>query len=604
MNSVQQTKARILLPLFLALIITIAYIPTFSGEFILDDRPLVKDNLFIREFASPVAYLSHEDGVGSEDISSRHTGYYRPLINFLYTVDYKIWGMKPLGFRFTNLILHLVTCITLSQFLITLGAKRFSAFAVAVLFGLHPANTESVAWVSSRNNILVTLFSLISFICYVKGVAQEKRWARPVSYAAFLAALLSKEFAIMVLPILFLYNRLISKNGKAIREEIVSYSPYIVMLLFYFMMRANAVESLVTPVPSADVWRSLYFAPFLILYNMKLIILPHGLHSYIIHYPENLISWQAFAGFTLLVLLAVVLWKERDNKILVFSLLSFLAALLPILNIVHTSAVTRVSMRWLYFPMTFLLISLAFWFQRLLKVNRLLVLSGFGAVVIYFGTYSYLLNRHLWHDEDTFFRQEVLHYKNDFYLGGLAESLYKSGDLRGAERYFLKAMERFPDMVDNYLNYAALLIEEGRLDDAAAYLDTAKSFPMSACEQGKWLNNAGMVLFKRGDYHKALHHFTRAVSWCPGVEKFWANLGGSYGSTGDYRTSVSVLTKGLSLFPDSVVLRKNLGVSYYRMGEYIGAVSVLEEIPYEIREKDPHINDLMQKARVMRKGGS
>jgi len=400
----------------------------------------------------------------------------------------------------------------------------------------------------------------------------------------------------MVLPILFLYNRLISKDVKAMRDEVVSYGPYIAILLSYFMLRANALGSFLTSVPMLDVWRSIYFAPFLILYNLKLIILPHGLHSYIIRYPEDLISWQAFAGFTLLSLVAVVLWKKRGNRMLVFSLLSFLAALLPVLNLVHTSAVTRVSMRWLYFPMIFLSMPLAYSLPRVLRGNRLGLLSCLGAVVIYFGTYSYILNRHLWHDEDTFFRQEVLHFNNDFYIGGLAESLYNRGDLQGAERYFLAAIERFPDRVDHYLNYSALLIETGRLDDAAENLHTAKSFPMSACEQGKWFNNTGMIMFKRGDHRTALHYFARAVSWCPGVQDFWANLGGSYGSIGAYRTSVSVLKKGLSLFPDSVVLRRNLGVSYYRMGEYAGAVSVLEEIPREIREKDPHLNDLIQKA--------
>ena len=294
----------------------------------------------------------------------------------------------------------------------------------------------------------------------------------------------------------------------------------------------------------------------------------------------------------------------RSDRPSGFSLLSFLTALLPVLNIVHTSAVTRVSMRWLYFPMTFLCISLAFYFSQLLKVNRLCLLSALGAVVIYLGTYSCLLNQHLWHDEDTFFRQEVFHFKNYFYIGGLAESLYAGGDLRGAERYFLMAMKRFPDMVDNYLNYAALLIETGRLDDATLCLDKAKSFTMSVCERGKWFNNMGMVNFTRGERHRALHHFIRAVSLCPNVDNFWANLGGSYGSIGDYGNSVSVLTKGLSLFSNSEVLRKNLGVSYYHMGEYGKTVAILEGIPLASRRRDPDIDKLINKAKGMLRQGS
>jgi Flp pilus assembly protein TadD len=96
----------------------------------------------------------------------------------------------------------------------------------------------------------------------------------------------------------------------------------------------------------------------------------------------------------------------------------------------------------------------------------------------------------------------------------------------------------------------------------------------------------------------------RAVSLCPKVANFWANLGGSYGSLGNYRNSVSVLLEGLSFFPDSEALRKNLGVSYYHMGEYSKAVAILEEIPLESRRREPDISILIDKAKDMLRQGS
>jgi len=174
MHSFPKGKVKILSLLILALLITAAYAPTFSGQFILDDRPLVKNNVFIREFSRPAFYLFQEDGVSDKSDPGYHTGYYRPLINISYTLDYKIWGMKPSGFRATNLILHLFTCIILYQILFVLLGGRFIPFAVTLLFGLHPVNTESVAWISSRNNILVTLFSLISFYYYLKNMSERR----------------------------------------------------------------------------------------------------------------------------------------------------------------------------------------------------------------------------------------------------------------------------------------------------------------------------------------------------------------------------------------------------------------------------------------------
>lgn len=584
MHNFPISKAKILSILIVALFIAAAYIPTFSGDFILDDKPLVKDNLFIREFNRPALYLSHEDGVSNEDLPGSHTGYYRPLVNIFYTLDYKIWGMKSSGFRTTNLILHLLTCIVLYQFLSTLLGGHLIPFAVTLLFGLHPINTESVAWISSRNNILVTLFSLISFYYYIIHRNEGKVWAGFLSYLSFLAALFSKEFAIMLLPIFFLYNRVIARDGKVNRSEISGYFPFILILSFYFVLRANVIGSVLTPISTPNLWKSIYFTPFLILYNLKLILIPYGLHSFIVHYPDNYLSWQAGAGFIFLFLLALLLWKERGNKILLFSFLSFLTALFPVLNIIHTSAVTKISMRWLYFPMIFLSFSCVWYLQKLPKARRPFVFIVLTLVLVYFGTYSYVLNRNLWHDEDTFFKQEVLHFNNYLYAGGFAESLLDKKNYSEAERYFRIAIKKYPHGAKNYINYSALLIETGSPEEAISLLNRARSLPRAWKERGEWYNNMGTAHFNLKKQMEALKYFIKAVRLWPNEPQFWGNLGAVYGSLGDYVNSVSALKRGLDMDPDSVQLRKNLAVAYHRMGDHAQAIKVLEKIPLHRRE--------------------
>ena len=592
-----QYKNRILPFLVLCVLITASYLPTFSGEFILDDRPLVKDNPFIREFSRPAYYLSHEDGVSDQSLSGYHTGYYRPLVNLFYAIDYKIWGMKPSGFRATNLILQLLTCIMLYQFLRKMLGKSFIPFSVTLLFGLHPVNTESVAWITSRNNILVTLFSLISFYYYLKNSEEKKIWAQFLSYLSFVAALFCKEFAVMLLPIFFLYNRLMVHNKKICKDEIFGYLPFIFILFFYFIIRVNVIGSALTPISTPNVWKNLYFVPFLIVYNLKLILIPYSLHSFIIQYPDSYLSWKAFAGFICLVFLAFFLWKERKNKILLFSFFTFLVALFPVLNILHTSAVTKVSMRWLYFPMIFLSFSCVWYLEKLIKVNRIFVMSGLSAIIIYFGTYSYLLNQNLWHDENVFFKQEIMHFNNTLYIGGFAESLLDEGNLREAERYFQIAINNYPHEAKNYINYAALLIDTNRPDAALMCLNKTKSLTMTHNERGQWFNNVGMAYFVLKKQDEALKNFKKAVIFSPHESQFWANLGGAYGSAGDYENSVFFLRKGLNIAPDSIQLRKNLAITYMNMEDFKKAVVTLEKIPPQEREKDIEVNVLLRKAR-------
>ncbi len=597
MQGFPESKLKILYPLILSLFITAAYIPTFSGEFILDDRPLVKDNLFIREFKRPAFYLSHEDGVRNGGLTGYHTGYYRPLINLFYTIDFKIWGMNPSGFRTTNLILHLFTCIILYQLLFTLLGGRFIAFAISLLFGLHPVNTESVAFICARNNILVTLFSLISFYYYLKNSKEKKIWAGLLSYLAFVAALLCKEFAVMLLPIFFLYNRFMVKNREVLKEEIFSYIPFILILFIYFILRANVIGSVLEPISIVNLWKNIYFTPFLIIYNLKLIFVPFNLHSFVIHYPDDYLSWQAIAGFICLAFLVFILWKKRKNKILLFSFVSFLVALFPVLNIIHTSAVTMISMRWLYFPMIFLTFSWCWYMKKLINKSPSIVLIVLTLISVYLGTYSYILNRNLWHDEDTFFKQEVLHFDNHYYVGGLAESFFEKENFNEAEIYFRIAINKYPRNVKNYINYSALLIDTGRSVDALFYLDEAKPLIMIYNERGQWFNNMGMAFFKLRNSRDALRNFKKAVLFSSNEPQFWANLGGAYGSMGDYENSISALRKGIDIATDSIQLRKNLAVTYMKMEDYKKAITTLEKIPDPERRKNRDIEGLLHKAR-------
>jgi tetratricopeptide (TPR) repeat protein len=222
---------------------------------------------------------------------------------------------------------------------------------------------------------------------------------------------------------------------------------------------------------------------------------------------------------------------------------------------------------------------------------------GLSTIIIYYGTYSYVLNRNLWHDENVFFKQEIMHFNNTLYIGGFAESLLDEGNLREAERYFQIAINNYPHEAKNYINYAALLIDTNRPDAALMCLNKTKSLTMTHNERGQWFNNVGMAYFVLKKQDEALKNFKKAVIFSPHESQFWANLGGAYGSAGDYENSVLFLKKGLNIAPDSIQLRKNLAITYMNMEDFGKAVVTLEKIPPQEREKDIEVNVLLRKAR-------
>ena len=574
--------------------------PTFSGEFILDDNSLIKNNQYIKGTHSITSYLSQEDGIPDRrEIADYHTGYYRPLINLSYWIDYKLWGMNATGFRITNLILHCLSCFLLFQILILLINDRYSAFWCAIIFALHPVNTESASFIVSRNNILVTLFALSSFYFYIKAAREPSYTSLILSAVSFSGAVFSKEFGVMVLPIFFLYHRFLSKGKGNVLGELISYTPFILILVFYVILRKSVTSSLLTPLDMGHVWSRVYFSPYLILWNLKLIFLPYDLHSFGLFYPSSFFDGHAIVSIVLFFLMGTALWMGRNNKLLIFSGLSFLVTIFPVLNIIPTASISLVAMRWLYLPFVFISVGLAWVIQKAIVRRKMLTTSLLCITICYFGIYSYFLNKNLWHDEGAFFNQEVLHFSNYLYAGGLAERLLDNKKYQDAERYFQIAIKNDPNKAKNYINYSALLIETQRPGDALLYLNKAKGLCMYHSERGQWFNNMGMAYFNLRKNNDALKSFKKAVIFNPNEPQFWANLGGAYGSVGDYGNSVFALQKGTSIAPNSILLRKNLAVTYIRMENYEKAIFTLEKIPAPEIERNREIKTLLKQAHKM-----
>jgi tetratricopeptide (TPR) repeat protein len=586
----------------IALSVVLAYFPTFSGEFILDDRPLIEKNDYIRTFHSPLSYLTQEDGITGKSVGTdRHTGYYRPLTNFTYSIDYKLWGLNAKGFRGTNLLLHVCCCYILFCFLSYLVKNQKASLLAILIFAVHPANTEAVSWVVNRNNIVVTAFALSAVLFYMKGWESGKVWISIASLLTFSLALLSKELGLMVLPILFLYQRLLYRTRRTIVKELISYLPFITIAVAYFLLRKSVIGSFGSSSEMAGLWQRIYFAPYLLLWHLKVILVPAGIHSFIIHYPSSYFSWEALAGISYVGLSIIFIWKQRHNQLLVFSFLSFNVALLPVLNIFPHSGISLVSARWAYFPTAFLTIMFACVMRSLLKKHLGSTLCVYFSLLLYMVSYTYTLNNRLWLNEERFFAQEVIGFKNYYYAGGLADHFFDKRQYKKAEDYFWIAIQHNPNWAVNYINYSALLTDTGRPKAALACLEKARFLSKSPEREGQWYNNMGAAYFRLGNYRASVGNFIAAVKAMPYEVEFQTNLGGAYVAVGDYDRAIKILKNALVLAPDSVSVKKNLAVSYIERRQFKNAEILLEDISKK-EWKRHGIKNLMRKVHAGSEG--
>lgn len=582
--------------MLLGVLIILAYFPTLTGDFILDDRPLIKNNPYIREPQSIISYLSQEDGADvRKDSGTIRVGYYRPLVNFTYWLDYMVWGMQGARFRWSNIFYHLVACILLFHLVKRLTGDALASFWIAALFAVHPVNTEAVSWVSSRNNIFAAIFGLVSFLLYIKAGEKTRAGYGSLSLLFFSGALVSKEFGLALLPIFILWTLLVSRKDMKVSVFVRNHLPFVIIICAYLLIRYSVTEIHVSSPGSEPFLRRLFFAPYLILVNTGLLFFPFNLHSFMVRYPPSTLSWQGLSGILFMFLLGFFFWREKKRLIFRFGLLSFLCSLFLVLHIVALPSPSLVSMRWLYFPMLFLLMAVSPYVAGLLKVRPSLAIV-FLCLVVYFGVLSQVLNTSLWHDEKTFFTQEVLRFRNQYYSSGLAELLYEEGDYRGAEENFAVAVREGHAMARDLINYGALLIDQGRPEEALRVMERAHGNRMSPEEIGDFHNNVGLGSFRLSRPAEAIRHFKKAVVYSPRRSVFWANLAGAYGMGGDYRSSIDAFRKGLEMEPDSSLLRKGLALTFMNMQDYPSALSTLEKIP-EVK-RDGETSALLEQSRA------
>src|SRR2546426_439819 len=199
-----------LLPVLIALVTFVPFLPTLDNQFVNWDDD---DNLLNNP---------HYRGLGWTHLrwmwTTFHVGHYVPLTWMTFGLDYLLWGLKPVGYHLSNLLLHAANAAVFSLVARRIlglalpgsgerghvGLAAAAAFA-ALLFAIHPLRVESVAWATERRDVLSGLFYLLTILSYLRAGEQGERsrgwyWG---AVGLFVCALLSKSIAVS-LPVVLL----------------------------------------------------------------------------------------------------------------------------------------------------------------------------------------------------------------------------------------------------------------------------------------------------------------------------------------------------------------------------------------------------------------
>jgi hypothetical protein len=219
-GSITRRLGGVVPPLVVALAAIAVVAPSLDGGFLNwdDDRFIVENDRVDQLSAENVAWA----------FSDVRFELYQPLYLVSFMIDGSLWGGHPLGYRLHNLALFAACAILLYALLRRFGFGRIPAAAGALLFAVAPQRIESVAWISSRKDLLMLLFTLGAWHLHAADAASARRTIvrRALAAIAFCAALLSKSGAVAA-PIMMLVADVLILNRGA-RRSLLGVLPYAV----------------------------------------------------------------------------------------------------------------------------------------------------------------------------------------------------------------------------------------------------------------------------------------------------------------------------------------------------------------------------------------
>ena len=431
----------------------------FNG-FVWDDEEQIVNNVFVHSVKNiPLLFQSSTFNTGGAGVSAGT--YYRPLMMTFFSFVYQLFGPNPFFFHLFQLFFHILTAI-LVYLMFKHFFKEMTAFFIALIFLVHPAGVESVAYISAVQDIFYVLFGILAFYIVIKNRAKfEFKNIFLINTLLFLS-LLSKETAILFFIIIFIYQLIFDR--KFIFENLIF---FMMIVGIYALLRFALAGVFFTPYHNAPIvqlslWQRIMMIPAIFFYYFKLFFYPLDL-AVMQHWVIRTLDFRMLLGSLSAGILALLLWKKRFNRNFIFFFLWFIITIFPYLQIFPLDM--TVAERWFYLPVVGLLGMMgAVWSK---SGNKLVIM---GVIIIAIFSIRSFFRTMDWKNGLTLYGRDIKTSKGAFDLeNNYGVELFRAGDYQEAKVHFLKSTELAPYWWTNWNNLGAVYEQEKNYQKALEY---------------------------------------------------------------------------------------------------------------------------------------
>lgn len=462
---------------WIAIVLLIAgasLIRVLDNGFVWDDGPFIVQNESLRGPGAFRRIFADGDAVGT----GSGNPYYRPVTTLSFAIDLWIYGDDPVGYHATNLLLHLGVCALVFVAALKQSGRRVVAGAAALLFAVHPAVVEPVAYISARADLLCALFMIGAWLLYVRGRETESSRLLALAALAFAGALFSKIVALALLPLLVLREILLASSGERRFRPLV---PFAALAGLFLVARALVLERTTWETGVPLQWRLATAGPLLFEY-LRNTLLPFELKVFYDELPRTAWTESAVVGAWAVVAGCAAGWLLllRRRPAVGIGIAWFFAALLPVSGLVDLLYPALMADRYLYIPLAgaALAIAGAFpvaapWQLRRLPARRLAgAAAGCAALIACVAVFAVTSARRVpaWRNSVALWEQARRGAPASAYvLNALGWSYRQVNRLNRSERVLMQAVAIAPNYIDPKVNLAAIAFLRGDLETAARY---------------------------------------------------------------------------------------------------------------------------------------